>query len=137
MSDLDELYQRIILDHARRPRNERSVAGHSAERLNPLCGDEVAVSVRLEAGRIVEVGAVAQGCALSKAAASLMTLDVLGLSAAEALERFQRFRTLVAGGPAEGLGDLAAFGGVARFPSRAQCATLAWLALIDALAAVA
>jgi nitrogen fixation NifU-like protein len=133
MSDIDDLYQRIILEHARRPRNERSVAGARAERQNPLCGDEVAVTVRLDGGRIAEVGAVAQGCALLKAAASLMTLAVSGLTPGEARALEGRFRALVVGSPGDGLGDLAAFAGVARFPSRARCAMLAWEALAEAL----
>ncbi len=137
MSDLDELYQRLIMDHARRPRNERSFPGTRAERQNPLCGDEVAVSVRLGAGRIAEVGAVAQGCALSRAAASLMTVAVAGRTPAEAHGLFERFRALLGGGAAEGLGDLAAFAGVAKFPVRAQCATLAWQALLEALSPAA
>jgi nitrogen fixation NifU-like protein len=137
MSDLDDLYQRIILDHARAPRNERSFRGGRGERQNPLCGDEVVVSVRLDGDRIAEVGAVAQGCALSKASASLMTLAVAGRTPGEVGALDARFRALLAGGDAEGLGDLAAFAGVAKFPVRAKCATLAWDALRAALSPAA
>src|SRR5262249_40048294 len=133
MSDIDELYQRIILEHARRPRNERSFAGVRVERVNALCGDEVAVTVRMEGGVIADVGAVAGGGALSKAAASMMTEAVAGKTVAEARDVARRFRGLVDGGAAEGLGEMAAFAGVARFPSRQQCATMAWEALMEAL----
>jgi nitrogen fixation NifU-like protein len=134
-SDIDDLYQRIILEHAKHPRNDRTVVGSVAERQNPLCGDEVAVSLRLSDGRIAEIGATGQGCALSRAAASLMTVAATGLTPTEARALDARFRALLAGGPGDGLGELAAFAGVARFPVRAQCATLPWQALLDALAA--
>jgi nitrogen fixation NifU-like protein len=132
-SDLEALYQRTILEHARRPANARLVDGARAAKDNPLCGDEVTVTVRLADGRVAEIGAIAEGCALSKAAASLMTLAVLGRSADEVRALDGRFRAFLAGGPDAELGDLAVFAGVARFPVRARCAQLAWDALRAAL----
>jgi nitrogen fixation NifU-like protein len=133
-TDLEQLYQRTILEHARRPANARAVAGTRAARDNPLCGDEVIVTVRVADGRVAEVGAIAEGCALSKAAASLLTLAVTGRTPGEVRALDARFRALLAGGPDDGLGDLGVFAGVARFPVRARCATLAWDALLEALA---
>jgi nitrogen fixation NifU-like protein len=132
-TDVEELYQAVILEHARHPRNAREVAGARVERHNPLCGDEVVVTLRLADGRIAEVGAIGQGCALSKASASLMTTVAAGLTPEEARAVFDRFRGLLAGQPAGDLGPLHAFSGVAKFPVRTNCATLPWLALVDAL----
>jgi nitrogen fixation NifU-like protein len=134
-TDVEQLYQALILEHARHPRNARSVDGKQVERHNPLCGDEVIVTVRVADGRIAEVGAVGQGCALSKASASIMTVATTGLTVGEMRTLFDRFRALLAGKPTIGLGELAAFSGVAKFPVRAHCATLPWLALVEALEA--
>ena len=139
MPNLDALYQEIILDHNRRPRNygelpgaDRSVAGR-----NPLCGDEMTLWVRLEDDRIVDARFVARGCAVSKASASLMTTAVKGKTRGEAGELYERMHKLVTGKLAEdergGLGPLAALGGVAKFPIRVKCASLPWHALKRAL----
>jgi nitrogen fixation protein NifU and related proteins len=141
MADLDALYQEIILDHNRRPRNygelvgaDRTVAGR-----NPLCGDEMTLWVRVDGDRIAEAKFVAQGCAVSKASASLMTTAIKGKTRAEAEQLFERFHKLVTGKLAEaehgGLGALAALGGVAKFPIRVKCASLPWHALKQALSA--
>jgi nitrogen fixation protein NifU and related proteins len=140
MPDLDALYQEIILDHNRRPRNygelpgaERTVAGR-----NPLCGDEMTLWVRMDADRIADARFVAQGCAISKASASLMTTAVKGKTREEAEQLFERVHRLVTGKLSEeergGLGPLAALGGVAKFPIRVKCASLPWHALKQALA---
>ena len=140
MADLDALYQEIILDHNRRPRNygelpgaERTVAGR-----NPLCGDEMTLWVKMDGNRIADARFVAQGCAVSKASASLMTTAVKGKTRAEAEQLFERVHRLVTGKLPEeersGLGPLAALGGVAKFPIRVKCASLPWHALRRALA---
>jgi nitrogen fixation NifU-like protein len=145
MSDLDELYQSIILDHNRRPRNHGPMEGASrqAEGRNPLCGDQLTLWLRLDGDVLDDVRFVGSGCAISKASASLMTTEVKGKTRAEALALFEAFHRMVThhGGPAEGdrasLGRLAAFAGVARFPIRVKCASLAWHALRSALEAPA
>jgi len=141
MSVVDDLYQELILDHQRRPRNCRALAGPSgtAEGHNPLCGDRVKVYYREEAGRIVEVTFEGQGCAISRAAASLMTVAVKGKTRAEAEALFDRFHDLILGRqlPPEAvaaLGKLRAFAGVAEFPLRVKCASLPWHTLHAALA---
>jgi len=140
MSELRELYQSVILDHNKRPRNFGPVEGanHSAEGNNPLCGDQLSVHVRLEDGVVADVGFEGDGCAISKASASLMTEAIKGKPAAEAEALFQAFHDLVTGDPQsapqdEGLGKLAVFGGVREFPMRVKCATLCWHTLRSAL----
>jgi nitrogen fixation protein NifU and related proteins len=139
MRDLDALYQEIILDHNRRPRNygELSGANRMVAGRNPLCGDEMTVWVRVEGGRIADVRFTAQGCAVSKASASLMTAAVKGKTQEEAEQLYERVHKLVTGklGDDEraGMGPLAALGGVARFPIRVKCASLPWHALRKAL----
>lgn len=136
MSDLTELYQSIILDHNRRPRNygELPDADRRAEGRNPLCGDTVAVFVKLDGGRIADVRFVGQGCAISKASASLMTAAVAGKSVTDADALFERVHDMMIGrASGEGLGPLAALAGVSRFPVRVKCASLAWHALRNAL----
>lgn len=141
MSGLGELYQNVILDHNRSPRNfgELADATGRAEGRNPLCGDELTVWLRLDdAGRIANVSFVGDGCAISKASASLMTQAVKGKSREEALELFDRFHRLVTGTlppdtPRDALGKLAVFGGVSEFPIRVKCASLAWHTLKAAL----
>jgi len=142
MSDVGELYQDIILDHNRRPRNYGELAGDArrAEGKNPLCGDEVTVWVRLDGDVIGEVSFVGIGCAISRASASLMTAAVKGKSRAEAVELFDRVHGLVTGREREPdsykkLGGLAALSGVSRYPARVKCASLAWHALRSAMAA--
>ncbi len=138
MSDLDsveELYQQVILDHNRTPRNFRKLedADRSAEGHNPLCGDHLWVFVRMEGNRIGDITFYGAGCAISKASASMMTEAVKGKSRQEAEELFERFRRLVMGGDGGSLGKLAAFSGVSEFPVRVKCATLAWHTLRSAL----
>jgi nitrogen fixation NifU-like protein len=136
---LDALYQEIILDHNRRPRNYGELAGadRTVAGRNPLCGDEMTLWVKVEDDRIAEAKFVAQGCAVSKASASLMTTAVKGKTREEANQLFERVHRLVTGRLAEderaGLGPLAALGGVAKFPIRVKCASLPWHALKRAL----
>jgi nitrogen fixation NifU-like protein len=138
--DLNELYQSIILDHNRRPRNFRELtdASRRSEGRNPLCGDELTVWLKMEGDRIEDVSFVGSGCAISKASASIMTTTVKGKTRAEASALFERFHDLVTGSPAArpddpALGQLTAFSGVSRFPLRVKCASLAWHALRAAL----
>lgn len=134
MDGLADLYQEVILDHYRRPRNFGLPAGadHVADGYNPLCGDKVKVALRLEGGRVAEVGFEGSGCAISTASASLMTEAVKGATVAEAEALFHRFHDLLTGPPDEkaasdpALGKLAALSGVREFPMRVKCATLAW-----------
>ncbi|HJZ74643.1 MAG TPA: SUF system NifU family Fe-S cluster assembly protein [Vicinamibacterales bacterium] len=136
-SDVEALYQRIILDHNRNPRNFRAVAGgRSAEGHNPLCGDQLTVHVCVEGSVVTDAGFLGSGCAIATASASLMTESVKGLEigAFHALaERFERLVAGPAGSPAEDLGALTAFAGVRRFPLRAKCALLAWRTLAAAI----
>jgi len=133
MSDLQDLYQEVILDHNRRPRNFRVLdEGRKAEGYNPLCGDRLTVYLRVEDGVIKEATFQGAGCAISKASASIMTDVVKGktLQEAEALfERFHRAVTAPPDEPVEDLGKLSALTGVRQFPVRVKCATLAWYAL--------
>ena len=138
--DLSALYQSIILDHNRRPRNFRELADadRRSEGRNPLCGDELTVWVKMDGDRIEDVSFVGSGCAISKASASIMTTSVKGKTRAEASALFETFHDLVTGGPTArpddpALGQLAAFSGVSRFPVRVKCASLAWHALRAAL----
>ena len=138
MTDLQDLYQSLILDHSRRPRNfgELPGADRRAEGRNPSCGDQVTVWLRLNGETLEDVRFVGTGCAISKASASLMTAAVKGKTRAEAAELFGRFHDLVTGKAAPdavSLGRLAAFAGVSRFPARVKCASLPWHALKSAL----
>ena len=141
MSDLQELYQTIILDHNRRPKNYGALEGanHRAEGRNPECGDEVKVELVVTDDRIDDVRFTSAGCAVSRAAASIMTQSVKGKSRAEVQELFTRFHDLVTGKlrpspeEARSLGELAAFSGVARFPIRVKCASMPWHTLQAAL----
>ncbi len=138
MSDLTELYQSIILDHNRRPRNFGDLpdADRRAEGRNPLCGDQVTVFVKLDGDRLADVRFVGQGCAISKASASLMTAAVAGKRVAEADGLFERVHEMMLGkGTGEGLGQLQALAGVSRFPVRVKCASLAWHTLRAAVKA--
>ena len=140
MSDLSELYQEVILDHYRSPRNSRVLKGasRSAEGYNPLCGDRLTVYVRLADGVIEDVSFEGSGCAISQASASVMTEALKGKTREEMEDLFRRFQKLVTGeeqGSAglDELGELAAMGGVSEFPSRVKCATLGWHTLVAAL----
>jgi nitrogen fixation NifU-like protein len=138
MSDLNELYQEVILDHNRRPRNYRRLEGasHHAEGYNPLCGDRVTVFVQIDGDRIADVAFEGSGCAISKASASLMTDRVKGATVAEARDLFERFHRMVttpADEAVEELGKLSALAGVREFPVRVKCASLAWHTLKAAM----
>ena len=140
MSNTDALYQEIILEHNRKPRNfrEMSDADRTIEGRNPLCGDALTLWMKLQGDTISDVSFKGQGCAISKASASLMTAAVKGKTRAEAEQLFDQFHDLVTGKLAEAdqksLGSLRAFSGVARFPLRVKCASLAWHAMHSALA---
>ena len=133
MSDLQDLYQEVILDHNRRPRNFRALeAGRKAEGYNPLCGDRLTVYLRVEDDVIKDATFQGSGCAISKASASLMTDVVKGKTVAEAEALFERFHRVVTASPdapVEDLGKLSVLAGVRQFPVRVKCATLAWYAL--------
>ncbi len=140
MSDLRELYQTVILDHNKKPRNRRELPGANrhAEGYNPLCGDKVTVYVQLENDVVRDISFQGTGCAISTASASMMTESLKGKSRAEAEALFKRFHDLVAGDghaaeESPGLGKLAVFAGVGEFPVRVKCATLAWHTLRAAL----
>ncbi|HJR62396.1 MAG TPA: SUF system NifU family Fe-S cluster assembly protein [Gemmatimonadaceae bacterium] len=141
MRDLAALYQSIILEHNRKPRNFREMEGadRTVEGRNPLCGDQLTVWLRLDGDVISDVSFVASGCAISKASASLMTAAVKGKTRAEAEALFRRVHDMVTGRQEgtpddQSLGSLAALSGVARFPIRVKCASLPWHALRSALA---
>ncbi len=141
MDDLRELYQTTILDHNKRPRNFGGLedANREADGHNPLCGDKLHVSVRVDSqGGIEDVRFEGEGCAISKASASLMTEFVKGKGADEVEDVFGRFHELVTAAPSadvstDGLGKLAVFAGVREYPMRVKCATLAWHTLKAAL----
>jgi nitrogen fixation protein NifU and related proteins len=140
MSDLRELYQELIIDHSKRPRNFRVLEGanRKLDGFNPLCGDKITVFLELENDRVKNIGFQGSGCAISTASASVMTESVKGKTLAEAEVLFDIFHNLVTGKPpAAGkspeLGKLAVFSGVSEFPVRVKCATLAWHTLHAAL----
>jgi nitrogen fixation NifU-like protein len=137
-SDLRELYQEIILDHNRNPRNFKKLekADRSAEGYNPLCGDHYTFYFMFDGDRIKDVGFEGAGCAISKASASVMSSMVKGKTKEEAEELFRNFRAMVTGEThpdPDKLGKLAAFSGVSEFPSRVKCAILAWHTMSSAL----
>lgn len=137
MSELRELYQEMILDHSKHPRNYRALdsANHKADGFNPLCGDQYTIYVDVKDGTINDISFQGTGCAISKASASMMTQSLKGKSADEAEQLFTRFHDLVTGcgGSGDAVGKLAVFAGVSEFPIRVKCATLAWHALRAAL----
>jgi nitrogen fixation protein NifU and related proteins len=139
MPDLRELYQEVILEHSKAPRNYREMetANHTAEGYNPLCGDHFTVYLNLDGDSIRDISFQGSGCAISKASASMMTQSLKGKTMAEAETLFDQFHKLVTGQPANGnqaeLGKLAVFSGVSQFPVRVKCATLAWHALHAAM----
>ncbi len=139
MGGASELYQSVILDHNKSPRNFRVLedATHHAKGHNPLCGDQLDLWLRLEGDRIAEVTFQGQGCAISKASASLLTQAVQGKTRAEALELFERIHALLTGRAApdgwQAVGKLQVFEGVAQFPVRVKCASLGWHTLKAAL----
>ncbi len=140
MPELRELYQQVILDHNRKPRNYRVMdnADRVATGDNPLCGDKVEVYLKLNGEIIEDVSFQGSGCAISQSSASLMTAAVHGKSVAEALELFSKFHEMVTGGVGgdvggSELGKLRAFAGVREFPGRVKCANLSWHTLKSAL----
>jgi nitrogen fixation protein NifU and related proteins len=139
MSSLTELYQNVILEHNRSPRNYRVMddADRQAEGNNPLCGDQLTVWLKLDGDVISEVSFQGLGCAISRASASLMTAAVKGKSRQEAEDLFERFHHLVTGKPEpadpETLGKLAVFSGISGYPTRVKCASLPWHTLKAAL----
>src|SRR5437899_7449954 len=133
MSELTELYQQVILDHNKKPRNFRKLeaANHTAEGYNPLCGDQLTVYLQLENDAVKDISFEGSGCAISKAAASMMTQAVKGKTKHEAERLFTEFHKMVTGdlddqNTANRLGNLEIFAGVREFPVRVKCATLAW-----------
>jgi nitrogen fixation protein NifU and related proteins len=137
MTELNDLYQEVILEHSKGPRNFRrpDTTNHSAEGYNPLCGDRYTVFLDLEGDAIRDIGFQGAGCAISKASASMMTQMVKGKTKAEAAKLFEQFHGMVTGESDNGkeLGKLAVFAGVRKFPARVKCATLAWHTLQSAL----
>ena len=138
MSDLSDLYQEVILDHNKRPRNFRRIepASHHAEGHNPLCGDKLSLFMQVDGGVVTDIAFQGSGCAISKASASLMTDSVKGRGVAEVRELFARFHRMVTtpvDQPVEDLGKLSVLAGVREFPVRVKCASLAWHTLQAAL----
>lgn len=140
MSELRDLYQELILDHNKNPRNFREMAEatHQADGHNPLCGDRIRIYLKVVDDRIADVAFKGSGCAISQSSASLMTTFLKGKTVFEARELFQHFHDLVTGHPVSPeklaeLGKLAVFEGVQEFPTRVKCASLAWHTLVSAL----
>jgi nitrogen fixation NifU-like protein len=137
MGELDELYQEVILDHNRSPRNYRAMtnANRKAQGYNPLCGDQVTVYLHLDGGIIRDVSFQGSGCAISKASASMMTGAMKGKSAGEAKELFENVHKMLTGesNGVNDVGKLAILSGVCKFPARVKCASLAWHTFNSAL----
>jgi len=140
MSDLRDLYQQVILDHSKKPRNYQKLecANRMAEGHNPLCGDQFTIYLQLEGDVIREISFEGAGCAISKASASMMTTSVKGKTKAQAQTLFEQFHKMITGQPGAcsdpaGLGKLAVFCGVCEFPIRVKCASLPWHTLHAAL----
>ena len=141
MSDLRDLYQEVILDHGKKPRNFRKLesANHTAEGYNPLCGDKVNIFVELDGDRVRDISFQGKGCAISTASASMMTEALKGKDRKQIEETFQKFHSMITGDQASAaaqaseLGKLGVFSGVCEYPARVKCATLAWHTLNAAL----
>jgi nitrogen fixation NifU-like protein len=140
MGELSELYQEVILEHSKAPRNYRRLdsANRQAEGYNPLCGDRCTVYIDYEGDAIREISFQGSGCAISKSSASMMTQMLKGKTKEEAVKLFEQFHELVTGDEdalahADDLGKLKVFAGVSKFPARVKCATLAWHTLQSAL----
>jgi nitrogen fixation NifU-like protein len=134
--DINDLYQQVILDHCKKPRNfhELPQCSCSAQGFNPLCGDNLKLFLTLDGDVIREASFTGSGCCISKASASLLTENVKGKTRTEAAQMFDRVRDLVTTGKAEGdVGKLAVFAGVYKYPARVKCAILSWHALMGAL----
>ena len=139
MSELSDLYQEVILDHNRRPRNFHAIAGasHTAEGYNPLCGDRLTLYLQVTGDTITDMSFEGAGCAISKASASMMTDALKGRTVAEADALFARFHQMVTtppDQPVEDMGKLSSLAGVREFPVRVKCASLAWHTLKAAMA---
>jgi nitrogen fixation NifU-like protein len=138
-NNLDALYQEVILDHNRKPKNFREIenADRRVDGRNPLCGDQVTVWVKLDGDTVSDVSFKGTGCAVSKSSASLMTAAVKGKSLSETKQLYDKFHDMVTGKMTDAeraqMGSLAALGGVSKFPLRVKCASLAWHALKSAL----
>ena len=138
-ADLADLYQEMVLEHSKRPRNYRAMEGAtgSAQGFNPLCGDQITLYVKVDGGVVKEVSFLGQGCAISKASASLLTGAVKDKTKEEALALFEKVHLLVTEGPTrvspDEVGKLAVLSGVSEFPARVKCASLAWHTLKAAL----
>src|SRR5215467_10172609 len=140
MSSLGSLYQEVVLDHSRRPRNFRALEGanRKADGYNPLCGDKVTIYLKLENGRVADISFQGSGCAISTASASILTETLKGKTEQEIQALFEKFHDLVTGDRRESsdetdLGKLEVFSGVSEFPARVKCATLSWHTLRAAL----
>ena len=138
MDGLDDLYQDMILDHSKRPRNFQELEGATQEAKghNPLCGDRVTVYLEMEGDRVSNATFLGAGCAISTASASIMTEVLKGKTAKEVETLFEQFHSLITEGQVDGdpdLGKLAVFGGVSEFPIRVKCASLAWHTMKAAL----
>ena len=136
--DLGALYEEVILDHNRSPRNWGEIPGaRHVDGRNPLCGDRISLDVKVEGDVITDSRFTGEGCAISKASASMMTQAIMGKTMEEAAALYEGFHDLVTGKaatpPDKSLGSLRAFAGVARFPARVKCATMAWHALKEGL----
>lgn len=134
--DLNDLYQQVILDHCKNPRNfhELPAATCSAQGHNPLCGDQLKLFLAMDGDKVKEAGFVGSGCCISKASASLLTSSVMGKTRAEVEDLFEKVREMVTTGEVKGdVGKLAVFAGVHKYPARVKCAILAWHALMAAL----
>jgi len=138
MAELEELYQEVILDHNKSPRNFRVIenADRKAEGFNPLCGDHVTVYLRLRDGQIEDISFQGSGCAISKASASIMTAELKGKKESDAEELFDKVHKMLTGDGVDGgqsLGKLTVLSGVSKFPARVKCASLAWHTMNSAL----
>jgi nitrogen fixation protein NifU and related proteins len=137
-AELDDLYRDIIIDHYRNPRHKGHLTAPTAchEGLNPLCGDEVTIEVKLEDGRLADIAYTGSGCSISQSSASMMTEAIEGKSVADVRHLIGEFTSMMRGSDdvdPEELGDLEALSGVRKFPVRIKCATLAWHTLDEAL----
>jgi nitrogen fixation protein NifU and related proteins len=134
--DLTDLYQEVILDHCRRPRNFHEIpqASCSAQGQNPLCGDQLKLFLQMDGELILDISFVGSGCCISKASASLLTETLKGKSKADVKALFEKVREMVTTGKAaDGLGKLAVFAGVHKYPARVKCAILPWHAVLAAV----
>jgi nitrogen fixation NifU-like protein len=140
MSELDELYQEVILDHNKSPRNFRTIenADRKAQGYNPLCGDQLTVYLKLENGMIKDISFQGSGCAISKASASMMTAELKGKTETQAQELFENVHKMLTGESkaqdrGKSVGKLEILSGVCKFPARVKCASLAWHTVNSAL----